>query len=80
MLDLILVFCITKTKIYTRVAVQRTTNERNQIDLALSNFPLPPFLTYGLVWDPGTPGAGPKCFLASLSLEALRRRVLVPTA
>ena len=48
-----------------------------QIDLAFSNF-LPLDLTYGLVWDPGTPGAGPKCFLASLSLEALRRRVLVP--
>ena len=37
-----------------------------------------PFLQYGLAWDPGTPGAGPKCFLASLSFDALRRRVLVP--
>lgn len=48
-----------------------------QIDLAFSNF-LPLALTYGLVWECGTPGAGPKCFLASLSLEALKRRVLVP--
>jgi hypothetical protein len=30
------------------------------------------------VWEPGTPGAAPKCFLASLSLGPLRRRVLVP--
>jgi hypothetical protein len=30
------------------------------------------------VWDPGTPGAGPKCFLASLSFDALRRIVLLP--
>merc|ERR1712230_2372 len=45
--------------------------------LAFSNF-LPFDLTYGLVWEPGTPGAGPKCFLASLSFEALRRRVLLP--
>ena len=50
---------------------------RAHTHLAFSNF-LPLDLTYGLVWDPGTPGAGPKCFLASLSLEALSKRVLVP--
>lgn len=43
----------------------------------LSNF-LPFDLTYGLVWEPGTPGAGPKCFFASLSLGPLMRRVLAP--
>ena len=42
-----------------------------------SNF-LPFEITYGLVCEPGTPGAGPKCFLASLSFDALKRRVLVP--
>jgi len=30
------------------------------------------------VREPGTPGAGPKCLMASLSLGPLRRRVLVP--
>ena len=30
------------------------------------------------MWDPGVPGAGPKCFLASLSLGPLRSKVLVP--
>lgn len=36
-----------------------------------------PFLQYGLAWDPGTPAA-PQCFLASLSLLALRSRQLLP--
>jgi len=36
-----------------------------------------PLTQYGLVWEWGVPAA-PKCFLASLSLLALRRRVLVP--
>jgi hypothetical protein len=48
-----------------------------QMLLAFSNF-LPFALTYGLVWEPGRPGAGPKCFLTSLSLGPLRRRVFVP--
>ena len=56
---------------------QETTKGIAHTHLAFSNF-LPLDLTYGLVWDPGTPGAGPKCFLASLSLEALSKRVLVP--
>lgn len=30
------------------------------------------------MWEPGTPGAAPKCFTASLSLGPLRRSVLVP--
>merc|ERR1711967_5458 len=55
----------------------KSDEESAQSDFAFSNF-LPLDLTYGLVWDPGTPGAGPKCFLDSLSLEALRRSVLVP--
>ena len=45
--------------------------------LHLSNF-LPLCLTYGLVWDPLVPGAGPKCLIASLALVALRRRVFEP--
>ena len=53
------------------------TLESDQSDLAFSKF-FPLDLTYGLVWEPGTPGAGPQCFLASLSFDALRRRVLVP--
>jgi len=44
---------------------------------AFSKF-LPLALTYGLVWEPGRPGAGPKCLLASLSLGPLRRSVFVP--
>jgi hypothetical protein len=48
-----------------------------QIETPLSKlFPLES--TYGLVWDPGTPGAGPKCLLASLSLGPLSNKVLVP--
>lgn len=43
----------------------------------LSKF-LPFALTYGLVWEPGRPGAGPKCFLASLSFGPLRSKVFVP--
>ena len=48
-----------------------------QIDFALSNF-LPFDLTYGLAWEPGRPGAGPQCFLASLSFGPLRSKVFVP--
>ena len=44
---------------------------------AFSKF-LPFALTYGLVREPGVPGAAPKCFLASLSLGPLRSKVFVP--
>merc|ERR1719329_235559 len=48
-----------------------------QSALHLSNF-LPLCLTNGLVLEPLVPGAGPKCFLASLSWLALKRRVFEP--
>lgn len=54
-----------------------TSSLSDQSDFAFSNF-LPLDLTYGFVWDPGTPGAGPKCFLASLSFDPLSRSVFVP--
>jgi len=41
-----------------------------------SIFPL--CCVYGLVWDPGIPGAGPKCFNASLLLLPLTKKVPVP--
>ena len=47
------------------------------LPLALSNF-LPFDLTNGLVVDPGSPGALPKCFLASLILEPLKRTTFSP--
>lgn len=43
--------------------------------------PLPLFavlLTNGLAWDPGVPGAFPKCFCASLTLGPLNRTVPDP--
>jgi len=49
-----------------------------QMDLPLPLLVFLFVLTYGLVLEPGRPAALPKCFLASLSLEALRSRVLVP--
>jgi len=57
--------------------VVRTIPRAQRDFLFFSNF-LPLERTYGLVLDPGVPGAGPKCFLASLSLEALSKTVLVP--
>ena len=48
-----------------------------QSDFAFSNL-RPLDLTLGLVWDPGTPGGGPKYFFASLSFDALRSTVFEP--
>ncbi len=47
------------------------------LPLALSNF-LPLALTYGFVVDPGTPGAGPKCKIASLDLGPLNKTTFSP--
>lgn len=47
------------------------------LPLALSNF-LPLALTYGLAVEPGSPGALPKCFLASLILDPLIKTTYSP--
>lgn len=48
-----------------------------QMLLPFSKF-FPLALTYGLVLEPGVPGAAPKCFFASLSFGPLRSKVFVP--
>jgi len=60
---------------YCTLCVGITTS--HLLPLAFSNF-LPLALTYGLVCDPGRPGALPKCFNSSRTLGPLSNTAPVP--